>query len=242
MWAIYGLVTAAKFGNKDGIELNAVGDFLAGWFAPLALFWFLFTVYMQGRELFLQRKEFEKFAEEQKLSRASIERQANINDEQMLMEYFELMNASIQLLLVTTISKMRVFYQKYKTGGNVFEIKYNDLISLRFGRDKSSGTTSVLPSIREEFSKLDNITDVFIREYCNIENDEDEDRKKLLKEEITQELFDIVEAFRMFCIRGHENSSFPIFMNAMQSSGVMTCVNLAKHRIEVVTGEKVIFM
>ncbi|ODS02114.1 hypothetical protein AUC71_02295 [Methyloceanibacter marginalis] len=40
-----------------GLEPDAFGDFLAGWFAPPAFFWLMITVWLQREELAAQREE-----------------------------------------------------------------------------------------------------------------------------------------------------------------------------------------
>jgi hypothetical protein len=43
--------------NVAGLEPDAFGDFLAGWFAPPAFFWLMITVWLQREELAAQREE-----------------------------------------------------------------------------------------------------------------------------------------------------------------------------------------
>jgi hypothetical protein len=43
--------------DVSGLEPDAFGDFLAGWFAPPAFFWLMITVWLQREELAAQREE-----------------------------------------------------------------------------------------------------------------------------------------------------------------------------------------
>lgn len=45
--------------NISALELNSLGDFLAGVCAPMAFFWLILTYRQQGNELKLQRKQLE---------------------------------------------------------------------------------------------------------------------------------------------------------------------------------------
>ena len=56
--------------------LNEWGDFLTGFLSPLALAWFVATLYLQRSELGLQRKELEFSREEMRLSREAQEVQS----------------------------------------------------------------------------------------------------------------------------------------------------------------------
>ena len=60
----------------EAVRLGETGDFLTGWLQPLALTWFVITVFMQMRELRLQRLEFEKLQEEYKGNKIATQEQA----------------------------------------------------------------------------------------------------------------------------------------------------------------------
>ncbi len=65
-------------------EFNAVGDFLAGFFSPLAFAWFVGALVLQSKELSLQREELEetrKTLEAQRAEMAESAKQAKIQAE-----------------------------------------------------------------------------------------------------------------------------------------------------------------
>ena len=57
---------------------NAVGDTLAGIFAPLALIWIVVTVFLQSQELAEQRKELKLTRAELRLAREAQEKQLEV--------------------------------------------------------------------------------------------------------------------------------------------------------------------
>ncbi len=63
------------FGSKT--TLGETGDFLTGWLTPLALMWFVITVFLQKRELALQRQEFVAMRKEWEGSKEAAEQQAD---------------------------------------------------------------------------------------------------------------------------------------------------------------------
>jgi len=70
-------------------ELNSLGDFLAGLFAPVAFLWLIVTVFLQKQELSLtrnemieQRKATQKQANEAEAHKKFIEQQTNIMKQQ----------------------------------------------------------------------------------------------------------------------------------------------------------------
>ena len=81
--------------RKKPRHWNAVGDFLAGWFAPMAFAWFLVAVFLQMRELKLQRLEFEKMREEQEKGRISSERQSESAARQVFVSYYGKFNDAL---------------------------------------------------------------------------------------------------------------------------------------------------
>ena len=62
--------------NLSGVSAGETGDFLTGWLTPLALTWFVITVFMQQHELKLQRIELEQLREEFAGSRKAADEQA----------------------------------------------------------------------------------------------------------------------------------------------------------------------
>lgn len=50
-------ICALRWDKLISSELHEIGDFLGGFFAPLAFFWFVITVFLQRRELQLTREE-----------------------------------------------------------------------------------------------------------------------------------------------------------------------------------------
>ena len=71
--AVYFLWRSLESGTK--LELNAVGDYLAGVFSPLAFLWLVIGYLMQHFELKLSRSSIEKQAEELELTRQTLEQQ-----------------------------------------------------------------------------------------------------------------------------------------------------------------------
>lgn len=63
-----------------GLELNELGDFLAGAAAPLALLWFVIGYLLQTKELGLQRDELQ-------LQRNEIKRQADLKEQELLQDH-----------------------------------------------------------------------------------------------------------------------------------------------------------
>lgn len=101
-WALLGLLLLAAFhpkGDWSGIEFNEVGDFSAGFFAPLGFLWFVIALFhqrrqiaMQAEELSLQRQELQetrKTLEAQRDEMAESARQAKAQAE-ALMSSFEI--------------------------------------------------------------------------------------------------------------------------------------------------------
>ena len=63
-------------------DLNAVGDFLAGTFAPLAFIWLVAAVLTQRQELTEARKQFEENGEQFKKNQKVIDEQLRLVDQQ----------------------------------------------------------------------------------------------------------------------------------------------------------------
>ena len=61
-------------------ELNELGDFLAGFFTPLAFGWLIYGYFLQSSELSLQRKELE-------LTREQLGKQTELLQEQVTADY-----------------------------------------------------------------------------------------------------------------------------------------------------------
>ncbi|MEW4457781.1 hypothetical protein AB1K42_06765 [Roseibium algicola] len=79
----------------DCLELNELGDFLAGAFAPLAFIWLAAAVFIQANELAAQRRELSMTREELKLGRAVAVRQtkaanAQASEAKRSADHFEL--------------------------------------------------------------------------------------------------------------------------------------------------------
>ncbi|WP_417782562.1 hypothetical protein [Terasakiella pusilla] len=51
--------------NHWGKDFNEVGDFLAGWFSPMAFLWFVYAVFLQRAELVETRRELKRQADAQ---------------------------------------------------------------------------------------------------------------------------------------------------------------------------------
>ncbi|WP_052535404.1 hypothetical protein [Candidatus Phaeomarinobacter ectocarpi] len=75
--AVFVLLVVVRWDDASGLELNELGDFLAGLFAPLALLWLVLGFFQQGEELRLQAKELHesvKHAGEQAASLSASEK------------------------------------------------------------------------------------------------------------------------------------------------------------------------
>lgn len=76
-WLVVVAILAFGSWPSIGLDLNEIGDFLAGAFAPLAFFWFVLAFWQQSNELALQRQELELQREELKLQRKETARLAD---------------------------------------------------------------------------------------------------------------------------------------------------------------------
>lgn len=92
-WAIFLLVYMAfSYQSFSGLEPNAVGDFLAGLFAPLAFLWLVVGLLQQGQELKLQyyelKKSVDQYAEQSDALRGAEKhaKQSVLNDTRKLFE------------------------------------------------------------------------------------------------------------------------------------------------------------
>ena len=92
-WAAVGLMCAVVWVSSSWIpydisfvvgtfSLNTLGDFLAGWFAPLAFFWLTYTVILQKNELILQREELSLQRNELEGTKQALEDQVKIFEHQ----------------------------------------------------------------------------------------------------------------------------------------------------------------
>lgn len=101
-----------KLGELDNLELNNFGDFLAGAFGPLAIFWLVLGFFQQGAELRnsvksldLQTKELTESVKQQK-------ELARISNEQFQLQEKEF-NTTIQRLGESTQPRFVVSYLGY---------------------------------------------------------------------------------------------------------------------------------
>lgn len=85
--------------HKKVLTLNEIGDFLAGAFAPLAFFWMVITILMQGKELKLQREELELQRMELAKTSEQMARQGDLMEGQQLIELREKRMSEIEGLL-----------------------------------------------------------------------------------------------------------------------------------------------
>lgn len=69
IWLVVGiLVIALKFDSTKSMPLNEIGDFLAGFFSPIAFLWLVFGYFQQGEELKLNTRALELQVNELKQS------------------------------------------------------------------------------------------------------------------------------------------------------------------------------
>src|SRR5919106_753687 len=61
--------------GQNAARLGETGDYLAGWFTPLAFSWFIVTVFLQRNELKHQREELKMMRQEYSQSRIAAENQ-----------------------------------------------------------------------------------------------------------------------------------------------------------------------
>lgn len=89
-WIVLGAVLLITLGfSGEGVKLNELGDFLAGFFAPLAFFWLVLGYYQQQQELrlnteqlALQREEMAKMSEEATRQSLVMTETLNLNREE----------------------------------------------------------------------------------------------------------------------------------------------------------------
>lgn len=77
----------ASFLHEPTVELNQVGDFLAGVFAPIALIWLVAAVLTQRQELMETRDQFEQSQNVVRLQLASVAQQNKNAEEQAIRNY-----------------------------------------------------------------------------------------------------------------------------------------------------------
>ncbi|WP_169737986.1 putative phage abortive infection protein [Terasakiella pusilla] len=77
IWAAIGFSRGVfEYSTNDKFHLNELGDYFAGWFAPLAFAWFMYAVFMQRKELIETRKVSKMQNEELAETRRVTEMQA----------------------------------------------------------------------------------------------------------------------------------------------------------------------
>jgi len=84
-------------------SFGETGDYLTGWLTPLALFWFIITVFLQRYELLEQRREFIKGRKAAQEQAGHLERSNQVRKEQtfidILKESQEVRKCNIQIVL-----------------------------------------------------------------------------------------------------------------------------------------------
>jgi hypothetical protein len=105
---------SARYSEFGGLPSNAVGDTLAGIFAPLAFIWIVVTVFLQSHELREQRNELTLTREELKLAREAQQKQlevmqvqADIFEDERTYRLHESSKKTLDQLLVTIATKSR---------------------------------------------------------------------------------------------------------------------------------------
>lgn len=83
MWILFGIYLLINFWDS-AIELNEIGDFVAGWVAPLAFFWLILGYYQQKEELNLnteaitaQKLELQKQVQALEIQSEALKKSAN---------------------------------------------------------------------------------------------------------------------------------------------------------------------
>jgi len=104
------------------MELNAFGDFLAGVFGPLAIFWLVLGFFQQGAELRNSAKALELQATELKSSVEQQKALAEVSNKQLELQKSEFSDALKRL----SESKMPKFVISYNGIENVPNSPYND--------------------------------------------------------------------------------------------------------------------
>lgn len=158
------------------LTLNELGDFLAGFFAPLALLWLAAAVYIQSKELSeqreelkLTRKEFElsrDVAEEQKIaiqSQAEESRRSaeliSIQTEIMLTTFKHEQRKSAENQYLNIISSIRNVLDEFFP--NALDRHYSNrhVLKMHFERNELSKYDEIIPQIADEICLLSQIRD-----------------------------------------------------------------------------------
>lgn len=126
---LLGFVDVEFFKKFADLEPNAIGDALAGFFAPLAFLWLFIATMIQGQELADNRKVMEQQAEAAKQQAEFLKNQHDAMEVQnklanqvaianhqfalfdKRMEFFELMN--------------KISYEAFSVGGVTYDIRVN---------------------------------------------------------------------------------------------------------------------
>jgi hypothetical protein len=75
--------------GQDAAKLGETGDYLAGWFTPLAFGWFIVAVTLQRKEFILMRKEYEASREAAQEQAKHLEQSNLVRSRQLFMEMIE---------------------------------------------------------------------------------------------------------------------------------------------------------
>jgi hypothetical protein len=135
--------------------LGETGDFLTGWFTPLAFIWFVFAVFLQRKELANQRKELELMRKEYAQSREVSKEQAShlkqssiVGARQVFMKMLD--DATLSL----TFSAYRI-QRQLPTGGSMQS--RDDFKSFLDGNDRQilDNTVKVLHALCEAGDTLE---------------------------------------------------------------------------------------
>lgn len=146
------------------LELNELGDFLAGAFGPLAIFWLVLGFFQQSKELrnnvnalHLQSTELEKAATQQKLLAEANERIANFEDHRWKFQ-FEVERRKLAIDIETKLRKAESLLPTVKDSRHAYLAAASRLNSgsrMKFD-ELHENWTRELSRLKEKFKSNDN--------------------------------------------------------------------------------------
>lgn len=142
---IMGLTVAFKFSDFIALELNALGDFLAGAFGPIAFLWLVLGFLQQGRELKLSSEALQLQAKELK---NSVEQQTIMA--QAAMQQIESQRAALKIQqeeVERSVSPIFRVQRGARSGGSVGSEVNTSIQVFNDGPDVREVFISFVPSI-----------------------------------------------------------------------------------------------
>lgn len=124
-WILYlAAVVNAPGASLASLDLNELGDFLAGGFAPLAFAWLIYGYFMQASELRLQREELQLQREEMANTRAELARTAAATEAANLLAERDLAQKLMPSFLLSVFDRGRnwIGLELQNNGGHAIEV------------------------------------------------------------------------------------------------------------------------